>query len=243
MKKTLKILTVVAVVGLGNSACKKEEGVQVAATALAPEPAKEAPAGGQPAGGEALPPGHPPMGAPADPQGLPPGHPSTAGVAIPPAATPVAGAAADTLAFTAPAAWQERPTRPMLAKVYAAPKADGDAEDAEVTLSFLSANIPLDANIQRWCGQFDLEGGKPCAQAATQAPLAGATFPTTVVEMAGAFKAGSMAGPAGAPKPGFKLVVVSISTPTKTWFVKLTGPAKTVAQWKEPLLAAVKAIK
>ena len=238
---TRKILALTALGALTLVACKKEEApVQIAATALSPEKG-EAPAAA-PAG--ELPPGHPGLEAPAGEQpALPPGHPPTGALAAGMAGAPTAVSNDDLSGFVPPTEWQVRPTRPMLAKVFAAPKVEGDSEDAEVTLSFLSANIPLEANIQRWCGQFELEGNKGCLEATSQTPIQGTANPTTVIEMAGAFKAGSMGGAASAPKPGFKLVVVSIAAPGKTWFLKLTGPAKTVAKWKEPLVNAAKAAK
>ncbi len=216
--------------------CKRDE---TTAPVAVPTVAAEQPA---PAANE-LPPGHPPMPgaateATAQPA-MPAGHPAITGAA--PAAIP--GAAADGLAFEAPAEWQAKPARAMLWKVMSAPKVEGDTDDAEVTISSLAANIPLNANVERWCGQFDLEGGKPCSEAAKIRDLTGTAFPSKVVEIAGALKSASMNGPAGAAKTGWRMVVVEVTMPGKAWYLKMTGPAKTVAKWQDAYLKAASAIK
>ena len=151
--------------------------------------------------------------------------------------------AGDGLAFATPAEWQPKPARTMLWKVFGVPKADGDTEDGEVTISSLAANIPLTANVERWCGQFELEGGKPCQEAAQIRDLPGTAFPTKIVEIAGGLKSASMTGPAGAVKAGWRMLVVEVTMPGKAWYLKFTGPAKTVAKWQDAYLKAAAAIK
>ncbi|MBM4343229.1 MAG: hypothetical protein FJ100_07595 [Deltaproteobacteria bacterium] len=162
-----------------------------------------------------LPAGHPPIGA-GDPAAL----------AAPQAELP------DGPTFTVPAAWQSIPPRPMLYKVYALPKEAGDAEAAELTVSFLGAGLPLDMNVTRWCGQFQLAAGSDCASAAKQTPVAGARHPSTLVEIVGAFL-GSMGDPAGAvPKAGWKMATVAVGAPTRTWYFKMVGPRAAVERWQ-----------
>ena len=239
--KKYRILTVVAgALALTAAAvgCKKDEApAPVAVTTVAEAPA---------AGAEAqLPPGHPATGGAAAEgaaqPAMPPGHPPIGAIA--PAPLPGAATGTDGLGFNAPAEWQVKPARSMLWKVFGAPKAEGDAEDAEVTISSLAANIPLKANVERWCGQFDLEGGKPCSEAAQIRELPGAAFPSKVVELAGALKAASMNAGASAPKPGWRMLIVEITMPGKAWYLKMTGPAKTVAKWQDTFLKAAAASK
>ena len=240
MKKFSKFAILIASLGLSIAAtgCKKDE---VLAPVATPTVAAEKPA----AAPEELPPGHPPMGgaageAAAAPS-MPAGHPPINTAA--PMPVPGTPTAADGLAFTAPTEWQVKPARTMLWKVLGVPKADGDAEDGEVTISSLAANIPRTANVERWCGQFELEGNKPCQEAAKIRELPGAAFPSKVVEIAGALKSASMNGPAAAPKAGWKMVIVEVTMPGKAWYLKMTGPAKTVAKWQDAYLKAATAIK
>ena len=135
---------------------------------------------------------------------VPPGHPPIGNVA--PAPVPGTPTTAEGIAFEAPSEWQVKPARTMLWKVFGAPKADGDADDGEVTISSLAANIPLDANVERWCGQFELDGNKPCKDAAKIRDLKDTAFPSKVVEISGGLKSASMAGAAGAVKPGWRLI-------------------------------------
>ena len=239
MKKfgMLTAMTCTATLTLAAAGCKRDETpAPVAVPTVATEQPAAAPA--------ELPPGHPPMGGAATETAgqpaMPAGHPPIGAVA--PAPVPGAPATAD-LAFEAPTEWQAKPARSMLWKVFGAPKAEGDADDAEVTISSLAANIPLNANVERWCGQFELEGGKPCAEAAKIRDLTGTAFPSKVVEIAGGLKSSSMTGPAGAVKAGWRMIVVEVTMPGKAWYLKMTGPAKTVAKWQDAYLKAAAAIK
>lgn len=181
--------------------------------------------------------GHQPAMIPAEMQGqLPADHPPIAPVLNAQGLPAPATSAQLLLNFVPPPTWEEKPARPMLLKVWA-------VEDAEVTLSALPPGIPLSANVQRWCGQFDLEGGKPCAEAVKQSTLPGAALPTQLVELAGTFKGSSMAGPATTPRTGWQMLAAVMETPAKTYFVKLTGPKAVVAKHREMLLKAVAAAK
>ena len=44
-------------------------------------------------------------------------------------------------------------------------------------------------------------------------------------------------------KPGFRLRAAVVETPTGPYFVKLTGPAKTIAKWNDSYLAFVKSLR
>ncbi len=217
--------------------CKKDESPTAVAV---PTVAAETP----PAAPAELPPGHPALpGAvtAAAAQPMPAGHPPIGDMA--PSPVPGGAPSTDGLAFATPAEWQPKPARTMLWKVFGVPKADGDTEDGEVTISSLAANIPLTANVERWCGQFELEGGKPCQEAAQIRDLPGTAFPTKIVEIAGGLKSASMTGPAGAVKAGWRMLVVEVTMPGKAWYLKFTGPAKTVAKWQDAYLKAAAAIK
>lgn len=162
---------------------------------------------------------------------LPPGHPPLPGT---PTAAAAEGAAGD-LQFAVPPAWTEKPPRPMLHKVFAVPPAEGETVGAEMTLSFLG-KVPLDMNVARWCGQLGHEAGPDCEKAAVRAPLAGATLPSTTVEIAGTYSGSTMGGPPDGPKPGYRMLVVEIQTADRNWYAKLIGPEKTVAQAKAAFL-------
>jgi hypothetical protein len=143
----------------------------------------------------------------------------------------------ETLVFQAPKGWTSKPARPMTEQVFAAPKVEGDAADADVAVSTLgTASIPLQMNVERWCTQFELPEGKTCEQASKTEPLKDAKLPTSLVEIAGAYRGGGMMGPSGPAKPGYKMLAAEIRTPGQLWFVKMVGPEKTVEHWRAALV-------
>ncbi len=78
-----------------------------------------------------------------------------------------------TLHFTAPPAWNPRPsTSPMRVAEFVVPRAAGDPEDAETIVYFFGGSGgSVDANIERWVGQFQAEsGGRVPAPTRTHRP-------------------------------------------------------------------------
>lgn len=127
------------------------------------------------------------------------------------------------LEWTKPEAWKEvdHPSR-MRKATYAIPKAEGDAEDGEMSVTQIGGTVDL--NVQRWQGQFQ---GSP--EAKTNEKVAHG-LKVTVVEIEGTFTAsggGPMMGKPGEPKEGWKLLAAIADTRPATFF-KLTGPKKTV---------------
>ena len=110
-----------------------------------------------------------------------------------PTVSVVAVLAAD-LMFTIPDGWQKIAiTSSMRVADFSLPRADGDAEDAELVLYYFGGGGGnLDANIARWVGQMQQPDGTASSAAATRE--------TRKVN--------------GLP-----------------YFIKLTGPEKTIAKW------------
>jgi hypothetical protein len=142
--------------------------------------------------------------------------------------------------WTAPAAWKADAPRQMRAATYLVPPAKGDAEGGECAVFFFGPGQggAVDANIQRWVGQF--EGARAPAQ--KKEKLGG--FDVTTLELEGTYQS-SMGGPMGpkTPKPGFKLLGAIVEGPEGNVFFKLTGPAKTVDAARADFLKMLKALK
>lgn len=169
---------------------------------------------------------------------LPPGHPPIGGGAGGAAATADDGE----IQLKPPAEWVSKPARMMTMAIYAAPKVEGDPEDADVAVSSLATKVPLQMNVDRWCGQFDLPAGETCQSATKQYQLEGTTHPTTIVEIAGAFKGSSMFAPSSDPKPGYKMIAAEVVS-DRPYYIKMVGPAKTVERWRDAFMEMVKAAK
>lgn len=144
---------------------------------------------------------------------MPPGHPAVDGVEQP--SPPPAGDGAK-LTWKVPARWKEVPNpSSMRLATYEIPGADGKAE-----LSVTQAGGSVDANAQRWVGQFDAASQKSAKR--TTKKIGG--FDVTIVEVQGVYS-GGMSGDGGA---NTALLGAIVASPGMPYFFKMTGPAKTV---------------
>lgn len=146
-----------------------------------------------------------------------------------------APAAAGGLRFSAPEGWKaETPSSPNRQAQYSLARVPGDPEDAEaVVYHFEGGGGTPQANIERWIGQFRKPDGSPASDTARIANRTINGIPVTVVDVSGSYTGSMMAmqGAAG-PKPGFRMLGAIAETGNGLWFVKLTGPAPTVASWQ-----------
>ncbi len=153
------------------------------------------------------------------PTPMPPGP----GTSSPPAddgAKPASGE----LAWEAPASFK-KVTNPsaMRKATYEAPKVGSDAEAP--TMSVIVAGGGVDANIDRWVGQFD-ESAKATLQKdkKTVGP-----FEVTIVRLKGTFSGGGgMMGAPASPQSGWALLGAVVVVGKDLWFFKMTGPEASV---------------
>jgi hypothetical protein len=113
----------------------------------------------------------------------------------------------------------------MRKATYVVPRAAGDAEDGELSVS--QAGGSVDQNVARWAQQLDK---KPADAKRTERMVNG--LRVTVVEIHGDYSGMAMPGaqPSDKPakKPGYAMLGAIVETTPPTFF-KLTGPDKTVA--------------
>lgn len=133
------------------------------------------------------------------------------------------------LTFEVPEGWKStRPGSQMRRAQIAIPAAEGDKEDGECVLfAFPGGAGTVDANIERWAGQFRSESGAPPKPAVKKAK--GKNTDVTVVEIKGRYVAPVAPGnPETVNKPGFVLLGAIAETPDVSYFLKVTGPEKTM---------------
>ncbi len=139
------------------------------------------------------------------------------------------------LKFTAPAGWiSETPTSSMRKAQYRLPRVAGDTEDAEmVVFYFQGGGGGVQANIDRWIGQFTKADGSPADDAAKTSHKVSHGIPITVVDVSGTYVAGmgSMTTDSKG-KPNFRMLGAVAESSSGPWFFKLTGPVKTVTKWE-----------
>lgn len=150
--------------------------------------------------------------------------------------------------FDAPAGWVSKaPSSSMRVADWTLPKADGDAEDAMLTLYFFGAGGGggLQANIDRWIGQMTQPDGKASKDVAKTATLTSASgLKITTVDIAGTYIAEVTPGsPERFNKPGFRMRTALVETAGGAHYVKFVGPAKTVAKWSASFDAFLKTVR
>lgn len=129
----------------------------------------------------------------------------------------------DAITLTAPADWQRKPPNsPILIAEFALPRAEGDDADGRLTIS--TAGGSVEANIDRWKGQFS-----PQPESASQEEVDVAGMKVTIVDLSGNFN--DQRGPfaPGELRPGYRMIAAVIPVDGQLHFVKATGPQKTMA--------------
>jgi hypothetical protein len=135
------------------------------------------------------------------------------------------------LAFTAPADWRARPAASnMRVAEFVVPRAEGDAEDGEVIVYYFGAGAgTVDANIDRWIGQLQQPDGSATKDVAKRASQTVNGLTVTSVDVTGTYVAEMRPGAAEHfNKPGFRLRAAVVNTPRGPYYIKMTGPAKTI---------------
>jgi hypothetical protein len=152
---------------------------------------------------------------------------------------------ADALSFKAPAAWKkETPKSSIMRK--AQMKIDpvkGDEDPAELVVTAIGGGGGgVDANVERWEKMF-LDADKKTAKAKIEKKK-GINVEATRVEVSGHYVAAIMPGQPGRhDKPGYRLLGAIVITPETGYFLKLTGPEKTIADASKDFDALIESMK
>jgi hypothetical protein len=128
------------------------------------------------------------------------------------------------IAWDIPSKWKEIPNpNAMRIATYMIPRAEGDSEDAEMSVSRVGGSV--EQNIGRWKAQF--EPVKPDSAKRQERTIAG--LRVTIFEIAGNYSGMVMKGQVTKPKENYALLAAIVEVSGDPWFFKLTGPEKTVA--------------
>jgi hypothetical protein len=143
-------------------------------------------------------------------------------------------AAQSGLSFTAPKEWTNAPsTSSMRVAQYSLARASGDSEDAELIVYYFGGSGgSVEANLDRWMGQMQQPDGRPSKAVAKTSSLTANGLKITLLDVGGRYVAETMPGSnQRLDKPDFRMKAAVVETPKGPYFVKLTGPAKTVERW------------
>jgi len=137
------------------------------------------------------------------------------------------------ITLSVPTSWkQEQPRSRLRLAQFRIPAADGDKEDAEVSI-FSFGRSSVGDNVKRWIGQFGADGRKSKVTSG-KAELG----EYVMVEVSGTYN--KPVGPPIAgktePTPNSRMFAVILEAKDKgVYYLKLTGPDKTVARQAETI--------
>jgi hypothetical protein len=164
------------------------------------------------------------------------GHDSSGLSTSPPGAAASQGSGP--VKWTPPSRWEAKPASGMRAATYIIPPASGDSEGGECAV-FENLGGSVQANVDRWIGQFEKADGATNQKSET---ISGLTV--TTVDVSGTFKGGGpMMGNTSGPKSGYRMLGAIVEGPEGNVFFKLTGPAKTIAAAQDEFQAMLKSLK
>ena len=161
-------------------------------------------------------------------------------------AYPVAIAQDPSLKFKVPAGWvEEKTTSRMRVAQYKLPKAAGDTDDGSLVLYYFGEGQGggTAANVERWIGQMKQPDGGTQEKAKEESFTVNG-LKVTSVDAAGTYTAEMAPGSGNFyNKPGYRLRAAVIETPKGSYYVKLVGPEKTIAQWEESFKSYLKSFE
>jgi hypothetical protein len=151
------------------------------------------------------------------------------------------------LKYKAPDGWvAEKPSSTMRVAQYKLPRAPGDTEDAVLVIYYFGQEQggSTQANIDRWIGQMQQPDGSSSKEKSKSETLTINGLKVTMVDVAGTYVAETAPGSGTfTNNPGYRLRAAVIETPKGSYFVKLIGSAKTIAQWEDAFAAYLKSFE
>jgi hypothetical protein len=137
----------------------------------------------------------------------------------------------------APAGWQRvQPKSGIVETEFAIPSEGAAADGAPAQpgrMTVMGAGGTVQANIDRWYGQFAQPDGSETKTKATTKKLDLAGCKVTLVDIPGTYKdspGGPFAGGRAVDRPDYRMLAAIVETPDRgNYFLQFYGPAKTVA--------------
>jgi len=161
---------------------------------------------------------------------------------------------ADALAYTiaeegfslsAPEGWKRvQPKSSIVETEFSIPSEGEGLQPGRMTV--MGAGGSVQANVDRWYGQFAQPDGSDTKSKATSKKLKLAGCDVTVVDITGTYKdapAGPFAGGKAVDRPDYRMLAAIVETPDRgNYFLKFYGPGKTVAKHADGFRAMVEGL-
>ncbi len=163
----------------------------------------------------------------------------------PPAAPMVEGDRASLGGITVPlpAGWRvATPSSSMRVAEYELPASSGSATLAVFHFG-PGQGGSVQANIDRWIGQFQQADGGDSRSKARLWNEEVAGMKISLVDLSGIYSVGPMAGGSGEPQENYRMLGAIVESAKGPFFFKLTGPEGTVQQWEESFSSFIKGVR
>ena len=142
-----------------------------------------------------------------------------------------------------PAGWRvATPSSSMRVAEYELPGAGGAATLAVFHFG-PGQGGSVQANIDRWIGQFQQADGSDSRTKARLWNEEVGGMKASMVDLSGIYSVGPMAGGSGEPLEGYRMVGAIVEAANGPFFFKLTGPEQTVAQWEDSFSSYIHGVR
>lgn len=148
------------------------------------------------------------------------------------------------LTMAAPESWEKKQPRTRIVEVeFAVPAKEAKTDAARLTM--MASGGGVQANIDRWFGQFEQPNNKATKDVAKVEKMELSGVPVHVVDITGKFK-DQPRGPFGPTvvKENYRMLGAIIETTNAgTYYVKLYGPAETIHENEKEFKGLIKSLK
>ena len=150
------------------------------------------------------------------------------------------------ISYSAPEAWISETPNSSMRKAQFKLHGQGESGDAEMAVfNFPGTGGSVDANLERWYGQFRQPDGSSTSEHAEKEEIKVNEINVTIVYTTGTFLQSTspmMTGPVE-EKPNFAMLAAIVDLPNGYWFFKVTGPRETIDFWRKSFASFVKTFK
>jgi len=129
----------------------------------------------------------------------------------------------------------------MVEREFAVPASPGDERDGRVTI--MAAGGGVEANIERWCGQFTQPDGADTGDRAKVEKKTIAGHEVHLVDISGSYNESRGPFGPGVLRPDYRMLAAIISIGQVDYFVKFYGPRRTVADNEDAFQAMIGSLK
>ena len=147
--------------------------------------------------------------------------------------------------LAAPEGWKRvQPKSSIVETEFAIPSEGEGLQPGRMTV--MGAGGSVQANVDRWYGQFAQPDGSDTKSKATAKKIKLAGCDVTIVDISGTYKdapAGPFAGGKAVDRPDYRMLAAIVETPDRgNYFLKFYGPGKTVAKYADGFRAMVEGL-